>query len=235
MKIEDTVAFVTGSNRGLGRALVEALLARGARRVYAATRTGTMLHGDPRVTAVRLDVTHPEQAREAAALAHDTRLLINNAGVLASFNVLAADPRHLAEDLQVNAFGMLDVVRAFAPTLVVNGPSAIVNVLSVVAMASMPALGGYSASKAAAWSMTQAMRGELGPKGVTVHAAFPGPIDTDMIRSFDMPKTSAADVARGILDGVEAGTEDIAPDAMSASVLATFQRDPRAVERQFAK
>jgi short-subunit dehydrogenase len=137
--------------------------------------------------------------------------------------------------LQVNAFGMLDVVRAFTPALIVNGPSAIVNVLSVVAMASMPALGGYSASKAAAWSMTQAMRGELGAKGVTVHAVFPGPIDTDMIRSFEMPKTSAADVAQGILDGVEAGTEDIAPDAMSANVLATFQRDPRALERQFSR
>lgn len=235
MKIEDTVAFVTGSNRGLGRALVDALLARGARRVYAGTRTGATLHGDPRVTPVRIDVTKPAEVRAAAALAQDTRLLINNAGVLASFNALTAEPQQLHDDLQVNALGMLDVARAFAPVLVTNQPSAIVNVLSVVALGSMPALGGYSASKAAAWSFTQALRAELGAKGVQVHAVFPGPIDTDMIKTFDMPKTSAADVARAILDGVLAGNDNIAPDPMSASVLETYLHDPRAVERQFSR
>lgn len=233
MKLEDTIAFVTGANRGLGRALVDVLLARGARRVYAATRDGKLAHPDPRVVPIRLDVTNAAEVRAAAAAAKDTTLLVNNAGVLESFSVLDTDVERLRRDLDVNFYGVLGVVRAFAPALVAN-KGTIVNVLSVVSMASMPALGGYSASKAAAWSLTQSLRGELGPKGVRVHAAFPGPIDTDMIKGFDMPKTSAADVARAIADGVAAGTDDIAPDPMSADVLATFKKDPSAVERRFA-
>lgn len=233
MKLEDTVALVTGANRGLGRALVEALLARGARRVYAASRDAGA-HSDPRVVALRLDVTDPDQVQAAAAAAPDVRLLVNNAGVLASMSVLTSEPAELRRDLDVNYHGVLDVVRAFAPALIATGDAAIVNILSVVAMASMPGLGGYSASKAAAWSLTQSLRGELRPKGVRVHAAFPGPIDTDMIRGFEMPKTSPADVANAILDGVAAGHDDIAPDPTSADVLATFVRDPREIERRFA-
>lgn len=234
MKLENTVAFVTGAGRGLGRALVETLLTRGAARVYAATRDGKFTHADPRVTAVELDVTRPEQARAAAALAGDTRLLINNAGVLASMSVLGSGRDQLQRDFDVNYYGIVEVVRAFEPRLVAATPAAIVNVLSVVAMASMPALGGYSASKAAAWSLTQSLRGELRSKGVAVHAVFPGPIDTDMIRGFDMPKTSPLEVARAILDGVAKGQADIAPDPMSSDVLATFLHDPRAIERRFA-
>ena len=234
MNIQDTVTLVTGANRGLGRALVAQLLARGARKVYAATRDGEPVDPDKRVVAIRLDITDPTQARAAAQTAPDVRLLINNAGVLASMNVLVSEPADLHRDVDVNYYGLLHMARAFAPQLIASKHAAIVNVLSVAAMASMPALGGYSASKAAAWSLTQALRGELRGKGVAVHAAFPGPIDTDMIRGFDLPKTSAADVAKAILDGVVAGTEDIAPDAMSSDVLATFQRDPRAIERRFA-
>lgn len=234
MNIENTTALVTGANRGLGRALVANLLARGARRVYAATRDGKPVAGDARIIPLALDITDPVQATAAAKAAPDVRLLINNAGVLASLNVLASEPAALQRDVDVNYYGLLNMARAFVPQLVAGGGAAIVNVLSVAAMASMPALGGYSASKAAAWSLTQALRGELRGKGVAVHAAFPGPIDTDMIRSFDLPKTSAADVARAILDGVVAGHDDIAPDPMSADVLATFLRDPRAIEQRFA-
>ncbi len=233
MKIEDTVSLVTGANRGLGRALVHALLARGARKVYAATRDGRAVDPDPRVVPLRLDITDAAQARAAAAAAPDVRLLVNSAGVLASMSVLASEPAEIRRDVDVNYYGLLHMARAFAPQLAAGQPAAIVNVLTVAALASMPALGGYSASKAAAWSLTQALRGELRGRGVAVHAAFPGPIDTDMIRSFDLPKTSAADVANAILDGVAAGTEDIAPDPMSLDVLATFQRDPRAIERRF--
>lgn len=232
MKIEGTVAFVTGAGRGLGRAFVDELFARGASRVYAGTRDGT--HPDTRVTPIRLDITNPEQATQAAAAAADTRLLVNNAGVLASYSVLGSTPADLQRDVDVNYHGLLNVTRAFSKTLIAARSGAIVNVLSVVSMASMPALGGYSASKAAAWSLTQALRAELKLHGVAVHAAFPGPIDTDMIRSFEMPKTSAQDVARAILDGVAAGKDDIAPDSMSSDVLATFERDPRALERRFA-
>ncbi|HEU0029490.1 MAG TPA: SDR family NAD(P)-dependent oxidoreductase [Kofleriaceae bacterium] len=232
MNLENITAFVTGANRGLGRALVEQLLARGAKRVYAATRSGTLEHRDPRVVPVRLDVTDPAAARDAASAARDTELLVNNAGVLASASVLSAERAQLDADFAVNVHGVLNVTRAFAGQL--PRGAAIVNVLSIVSMASMPAIGGYSASKAAAWSVTQALRAELAPAGVAVHAAFPGAIDTDMIRSFDMPKTSPADVARGILDGVADGTLDIAPDAMALDIMQTFLRDPRELARKLA-
>jgi NAD(P)-dependent dehydrogenase (short-subunit alcohol dehydrogenase family) len=234
MKIQDISAFVTGANRGLGRALVDALLERGALRVYAASRGGDVTHPDRRVTAVRLDVTDPAQIRAAAAAAPDVRLLVNNAGTLASMSLLAADPAAIHRDLDVNLHGPLEVARAFLPRLAEGPEAAIVNVLSIASLANMPGIGGYSVSKAAAWSATQAMRAELRSKHVRVHAVFPGPIDTDMIRSFEMAKTGAAEVARAIVEGVASGTEDIAPDPVSIEVLATFARDPRAIERKFA-
>lgn len=236
---EDTVAFVTGANRGLGLALTNELIARGARRVYAASRDKTKMMttaSDPRIVPIQLDITNAEHVRAAVAAAGDTTLLINNAGVLASMSVLTSEPSKLRQDLDVNYYGVLDLVRAFLPALekqVAKG-AAIVNVLSVASLANMPALGGYSVSKAAVWSLTQALRGELRPRGIRVHAVFPGPIDTDMIRGFDMAKASAESVAKAILDGVRAGKDDIAPDAMSSSVLETFTRDPRAIERQFS-
>jgi NAD(P)-dependent dehydrogenase (short-subunit alcohol dehydrogenase family) len=125
-------------------------------------------------------------------------------------------------------------VRAFVPVLAAVPDAAIVNILSVVAMASMPPIGGYSASKAAAWSLTQSLRAELRGRGIRVHAAFPGPMDTDMARSFAMPKTPADIVARAVIDGVAGDREDIATDPMSADVLATFARDPGEVARRFA-
>ena len=242
MKLEDSVALVTGANRGLGRALVQSLLERGARRVHAAARTAEAAAAlralDPdRVSPLVLDVTDPAQVAAAAAAASDVQVLINNAGSLASYAVLGAEPDAVRRDMDVNFFGVLALARAFAPALsraAEAGEAALVNVLSVVSLGSMPAVGGYSASKAAAWSLTQSLRGELGARGVRVHAVFPGPIDTDMIRSMGMPKTSPADVARALLDGVAAGTEDIAPDPMSAGMLATWQHDPRAVARQLA-
>jgi NAD(P)-dependent dehydrogenase (short-subunit alcohol dehydrogenase family) len=236
MKIKDTIALVTGANRGLGRALVSELLARGARRVYAAGRDLRAIPEDPRVVPLRLDVTDAAQVEAAAAAAADVRLLVNNAGSLASMSVLGSSREALQRDLDVNYHGALNVARAFAPALAAapSGDAAIVNVLAIVSLASMPGIGGYSASKAAAWSLTQALRAELRAKGVRVHAAFPGPIDTDMTRGLELPKASAADVARGILDGVEAGQDDIAPDPMSADVLATFLRSPRELERSFA-
>lgn len=232
MKLTNITAFVTGSNRGLGQALVDELLARGATRVYAASRRPAPKHADSRVTPVLLDVTDPVAAEAAARAATGVQLLVNNAGSLASMSALTASDQELAHDFAVNVHGVRNVARAFVPTLA--SPAAIVNVLSVVAMASMPALGGYSASKAAAWSLTQSLRGELASRGIRVHAVFPGPIDTDMIRSFQMPKTSPRDVARAILDGVIADQDDIAPDVMSSDALATFQRDPRELARRFA-
>jgi NAD(P)-dependent dehydrogenase (short-subunit alcohol dehydrogenase family) len=237
MHLERSTALVTGAGRGLGLALVSELLRRGARRVYAVTRTAdphaelSALDRD-RVVPLVADVTNMAQIRAVAGRATDVDLVINNAGVLASTSVLDATVGDLQRDLDTNYFGVLYAARAFVPVL--RPGSAIVNVLSVVSLASVPALGGYSASKAAAWSLTQSLRADLAPRGVRVHAAFPGPIDTDMIRDLDLPKTSPAEVARALLDGVAADRNEIFPDPMSADVGTTWAHDPRAVERRLA-
>jgi NAD(P)-dependent dehydrogenase (short-subunit alcohol dehydrogenase family) len=244
MKIEHTTALVTGANRGLGRALVEELLARGARRVYATARDPKTLEAlvreaPGRIVPLRLDVTDTASLKAAAEQVPELDLLVNNAGVLASYDLLDSSPEALVADFNTNAFGVVGAVKAFLPALeraAARGPgkAALVNVLSVVSLGNMPSIGGYSASKAAALSLTQALRPGLSRRGISVHAALPGAIDTDMVRSFEMPKTSPQVVARGILDGLEQGLEDIAPDPMSLEVLAKWRRDPKAVEHQFA-
>ena len=186
-----------------------------------------------RVVPIALDVTNPEQAARAAAQASDVTLLVNNAGSLASFSVLEASRDQLQADLDVNFFGALETTKAFVPVLEKNRGS-VANVLTVLSYAPMPAIGGYSASKAAAWSMTQALRAELASRNVTVHGVYPGAVDTDMIRDFDMTKASPVDVANAVLDGVEAGREDIYPDAMSQGLADVWRKDPKALERQFA-
>jgi NAD(P)-dependent dehydrogenase (short-subunit alcohol dehydrogenase family) len=228
----------SGANRGIGLAVVEQLLARGARRVYATARTPATLSKatdlDPtRVVPLQLDFTARHQVAAAAARATDVTLLINNAGVLSFDSVLRLAPELVAQNMDTNYYGTLQMVRAFVPVLEANG-GAIVNVLTLVALASMPGLGAYNASKAAAWSLTQSIRADLGAKGIAVYGVFPGAVDTDMLRDVAMSKTSPQVVARAMLDGVEAGTEDIFPDPMSQQVYAAWWQDHKAVERQFA-
>ncbi|HWO21682.1 MAG TPA: SDR family oxidoreductase [Kofleriaceae bacterium] len=232
MQIEGIVAFVTGTNRGLGRAFVAELLARGARRVYAASRGGEA-HIDPRVVPVPLDITDPEQVRAAAAAAPDVQLLINNAGRNTAGLVLSSEPERLRQDMDVNVHGTLEVTRAFVPALEKNQPAAVVNILSVASLANLPMVGGYSVTKAALWSLTQALRAGLRDRGIRVHGAFPGVIDTDMAREFKVPKASPEEVVRATLDGVTAGKDDIETDPMSSQMMELFARDPRALERQF--
>ena len=246
MQIRDSVALVTGANRGIGRALVDALLAADARRVYAAARDvrtlASLAAANPtRVVPLAVDVTDARQVEAAAECAPDVTLLVNNAGALAMGGVLDAPLELVARDVDTNYYGVLRMARAFAPALVANAAgtpdgrgAAVVNLLTVVALASMPGLSAYNASKAAAWSITQSLRAALGPRGVEVFGVFPGAVDTDMIRDFDMPKTGAAEVARAVLAGVEAGTEDIFPDPMSRQLYAAWAQDHKAVERQFA-
>jgi NAD(P)-dependent dehydrogenase (short-subunit alcohol dehydrogenase family) len=238
MKIQGSNVLITGSNRGIGLALLEVALDRGAARVYATARNVSSLDAvarrDARVVALELDITSSAQVQRATLTANDVDVVINNAGVLASFGVLGSDGSDLQRDIDTNYFGLLNVARAFAPVLARRSKSAFVSVLSVAALANMPALGGYSSSKAAAWSLTQALRVELGKQSIQTFAVFPGPVDTDMIRTFEMPKAAPAAVARKILDGVESSTLDIFPDAMSSEIGALFAKDPRAVERRFA-
>lgn len=239
MRIDHAVALVTGANRGIGRAYVEALLARGARRVYATARNAETLApvvalDAARVVALPLDITNAADVRSAAERAPDVNLLINNAGILTFAQILDGDRARLDDEMRVNYFGTLDVVRAFAPIVEANGGGSIVNMLTLIALGSLPAMGGYSASKAAALSMTQALRAQLTGRGITIHGVFPGAVDTDMIRAVEMPKTPAADVVTAVLDGIEAGIEDIFPDAMSQGMGAVWLQDPKAFERQMA-
>ncbi len=238
MKLKDTVALVTGSNRGIGRCYVDALLGAGCQRVYAATRKPEALRdlvreSGGRVQTVPLDITDPVQCRAAAAQTGDIDILINNAGSLASYSLLDASRDQLDADFAVNFFGTLEVTRAFAPALERTG-GALVNVLTLVALASMPGIGGYSASKAAAFSMTQALRAELAGRGVRVFGVYPGAVDTDMIRSFEMDKADPAEVAAKTLTAIERDVEDIFPDAMSRGASEVWLENPLALARQFA-
>lgn len=234
--IENNVVFISGANRGIGKALVEAALKAKAKKIYAAARDIKKLpdFGDSRVVPVALDITSREQIDTAAKQASDTKILINNAGVLALASVVSGKPEELMQDMQVNYFGTLSMVNAFAPMIEKNGGGAIANVISVVGLASMAAAGGYSASKAALFSATQAMRAELKGKNIAVHGIFPGPIDTDMARDFAMPKTSAAVTAENIIAGLKAGREDIFPDPMAEQVSQLWLKDPKGLEKQFA-
>ena len=230
-------ALVTGANRGIGRAIVAALLARDVRKVYATARdAGTLadLAADPRVVTLRLDITDPDEIAAAVAAAGDVTLLVNNGGSLEFADLLAGDLTAIDADLRTNYFGTLAVTRAFVPVLRGNGGGAIVNMLSLVALGAVRGMGGYSVSKAAAASMTQAVRAQVADLGIAVHGVFPGAVDTDMIRAFDIPKAGAADVAHAILDGVEAGEEDIFPDPMSRDGHKAWRDDPKALERQMA-
>ena len=212
--IEDKTVLVTGANRGLGRALVDEALSRGAARVYAAARQPIVVR-DARVSALVLDVTNPAQIQAAAAGVGALDLLINNAGISVADDL--SQRAALEEHLAVNLYGPLDVTRAFLPVLT-RRRGAVVNVISLAAVAAVPIMPAYSVSKAAALSITQSLRARLAPTGVSVHAVVPGPIDTDMVRDLDIPKTPAAEVARATLDGLQRGEEEIFPDAMSRSL-----------------
>jgi NAD(P)-dependent dehydrogenase (short-subunit alcohol dehydrogenase family) len=231
MTIADRAVLVTGANRGIGQALVEEALRRGAKRVYAGTRQ-PLAHMDRRVTALTLDVTNAAQIQGAVERAESLDILINNAG-LALFDDLsdrAALERHLA----VNLFGTYGVTQAFLP-LLTRSRGAIVNVLSVAALATLPIVPAYSISKAAAFSLSQSLRALLVGRGVRVHAVLAGPVDTDMSRGFDVPKASPESVARAIFDGVEKGEEDIFPDPMSQTMAESWRSGAvKALERQFA-
>jgi NAD(P)-dependent dehydrogenase (short-subunit alcohol dehydrogenase family) len=236
MKIEGSVALVTGANRGLGKALVLALVEAGAAKVYAAARDVGKLAGDSsRVVPLALDTTKPEQIVAAVRKASDVTLLINNAGALTSYNVLATSQADFDADFRTNVHGTLAVIKAFLPVLeLAQDGATIVNVLSLTSLASFPALGGYSASKAAAYSVTQALRPQLKAKHIDLLAVLPGPIDTDMVKALPMPKTSPAETAKGVLAGIARGEEEIFPDPMAQQMGALWNRSHKEFERTFA-
>jgi len=212
--IAHSAVLVTGANRGIGYALVEEALRRGARRVYAGTRQ-PFTHPDERVTPITLDVTDAAQINAAVEQVDALDILINNAGVAAYDDL--SDRAVLEQHLAVNLFGTYGVTQAFRP-LLTQSRGVIVNSLSLTALAPYPIIPAYSISKAAALSLSQSLRALLAVQGIRVHAVLTGPTDTDMSREFDIPKASASSVAQAILDGVENGDEEIFPDPMSALI-----------------
>lgn len=236
MKIQGAIALVTGANRGLGKALVTALLEAGAAKVYAAARGARQSAvADARVVPLRLDTTSAAQIATAAGQAKDVTLLVNNAGVLTSFDVLTATPEALDADFRTNALGTLGVIKGFLPVLErARDGATIVNVLSLASLAAVPPMGGYSASKAAAYAITQALRPTLRAKRIEVLAALPGPIDTDMVKDIALPKASAVDVAAALVAGIERGDDEIYPDPMSQQMSALWTTSPKLLERALA-
>lgn len=219
MSFADSTVLVTGANRGIGRALVDEALRRGAKRVYAGTRR-PLTHPDGRVTPLAIDVTDAEQVRAAARSVGSLDVLVDNAGLALHDDL--GDPAVLDQHLAVNLFGTYRVTQAFLPLLTASR-GAIVNVLSVAALAALPVIPSYSVSKAAAFSLTQSLRALLAERGVSVHAVLAGPVDTGMSRDLPVPKAPAGAVARAVFDGVDDGEEEIFPDPMTEPLAAGWR------------
>ncbi|MBD2104298.1 SDR family oxidoreductase [Leptolyngbya sp. FACHB-261] len=241
MKLENSVALVTGANGGLGKAYVEALLAVGAERIYAAARKPESLSRivalDPeRVVPIQLDITDARSIQNVVASYQDVTLLINNAGVALNYGGFITHPdlESARAEMEVNYFGTLMMVQAFAPVLKQNGGGAIANVLSILAQATAPVIGTYSASKAAALALTKGIRAELAAQGTFVVAVMPGTIDTEMSKDYAGHKVSPMEVAQATLQAIVNEIEDVYPGEQATATAAQLLSDPKAVERQMA-
>ncbi|MBE9209713.1 SDR family oxidoreductase [Nostoc sp. LEGE 06077] len=240
MNTNGSVALVTGANRGIGQAFVEALVQAGATRIYATARNvdslkDVMAIAPDRIVPLALDVTNPEQVAVIAQTAPDVNLLINNAGVSGTGGFFATASLETARwEMETNYFGSLNIIRAFAPILKQNGGGTIVNLLSIASMVNVPVFASYSASKAALYSLTQGVRAELAQQGTLVVGVFPGPVDTAMAENVPLDKVPPIQIAHATLQAVEQGIEDVQPDPVSEQVFAGIRQDPKAVEKQFA-
>lgn len=240
MNVQKSVAFVTGANRGIGKAYVEALVQAGAFRIYAAARSIDTLSdvvaiAPDRIIPVVLDVTSSDQVNAAAQKAQDATLLINNAGVLGAGGLFIDNSVETAHwEMNTNYFGTLSMVRAFAPILQRNGGGAIINMMSVVSVANAPVFSSYSASKAALHSLTQGIRAELAQQGTQVIGVFPGPVDTAMAEAVPAEKFAPSEVAKAALRAIGTGVDDVYPDPVSQGIFFAIAEPLKAVEKQFA-
>ncbi|RST48064.1 SDR family oxidoreductase [Variovorax sp. DXTD-1] len=215
MKIENSVALVTGANRGIRLVFARELLARGARKVYAGARNPVAVTHSG-VQAMRLDVDNPQDVTAAAAQASDVTLVVNNAGIAQVGGFLASDSEEVTRRIfETNFFAVLRMSKAFAPILKANGGGALLNVLSAASWANGGELAAYSASKSAAWSLTNALRSELSAQQTQVLALHMAYVDTDLTRGFDVPKTSPGDIVKRALDGLEAGEDEVLADEIT--------------------
>lgn len=234
LSIAGSTVFLTGATGSLGQALTTALVRRGAVKIYAAGRNLSVLADRQSVVPIRLDVTSELDVGQAASIATDVTLLINNAGVNHNTTFMSSPDLQIArEEIEVNYLAPLRMTRAFAPTLIKNH-GAVLNILALLARVNLPLMGSYCASKAAALSLTQGLRGELAPKGVSVVAALPGAIDNRLTAAYDIPKMTPDDAAAGILDGLESGEEEVYVGDMARSLAERLATDAKAVERELA-
>lgn len=232
--IKGSVVLLTGATGAIAKALIAELKARGAAKIYAAARDVSSLKASDGLVPIRMDVTNDAEVAQAVAAAADVTLLINNAGINHNTAFLVAPDIAIArEEIEINYLAPLRVTKAFAPVLIKN-KGAVLNLLTILARVNLPFMGSYCASKAAGLSLTQGLRGELTPKGVRVAAALPGAIDTRMTAMLTIPKMTTADAAREILDGFEAGEEEIYVGEMARGLAQGLAHDPKGIERQLA-
>jgi NAD(P)-dependent dehydrogenase (short-subunit alcohol dehydrogenase family) len=218
MKIENATVLVTGANRGLGLVFTRELLVRGARKVYAGARDPATITQSG-VVPLRLDVTKSDDVTAAVEQASDVTLVINNAGIAQTGGFLAPDSEDVTRRIfETNFFAMLRMSKAFAPILKANDGGALLNVLSVVSWMNSGAMAAYSASKSAAWSLTNALRNELAAQKTQVLALHMGFVDTDLTRGFDVPKSSAEEIVKRALDGLESGLDEVLADERTLQV-----------------
>ncbi len=217
--VKGATVLVTGGQRGLGKAIVAELLERGAAKVYATARQPKP-GDDARVIGVELDVTEPESVAALARTAADAEIVINNAGVFAAPSLLGSDIEEVRTVFETNVFGALRVAQAFAPILARNGGGALVDILSILSW--VPGFGGYGASKAALWSVTNSLRLELEKQGTLVVGVHLSYTETDMTNGFDVAKNDPRDVARAVVDGIERGEVEVLADADTRQVKAAL-------------
>jgi NAD(P)-dependent dehydrogenase (short-subunit alcohol dehydrogenase family) len=243
LRIDGVVALVTGANRGIGLALVEALIARGARKIYGAARrpeslVDVAIASKGLVVPLRLDITQEAQVQQAVRVAQDVELLFNNAAVVGHAFGDFQDPIWLdaaRQEHETNVLGSLRVSQTFAPILAQHGGGAIVNVASVAGLVGMPLVLTYSSTKAALHSLTQSMRQMLRGQGTRVAGVYPGPVDTDMASQLTIPKASPASVAHAILDGLEQGLEEIYPDPLAKEYGEAYAVNPKGLEARITE
>lgn len=232
--IKGSVVLITGATGAIAKALIAELKARGAAKIYAAARDVSGLSASQGLVPVKMDVTNDAEVAAAARAAGDVTLLINNAGINHNTAFMVAPDVAIArEEIEINYLAPLRVTKAFAPALIKN-KGAVLNLLTILARVNLPFMGSYCASKAAGLSLTQGLRGELTPKGVRIAAALPGAIDTRMTAMLTIPKMSTADAAKEILNGFEAGEEEIYVGEMARGLAQGLAHDPKGVERQLA-
>jgi len=237
--IQGKTALVTGANRGIGKAIVERLVAEGATRVYAAARqleslTELVAQAPHVIVPVQLDVTNAADIANITQLVGQLDVLVNNAGIATGSGFVGETSLTIAqEEMATNYFGVINLTHGLMPVLRKSSAAAVVNVSSIAGISNFPTLGPYSASKAALHSFTQGLRAELRAANVAVVGVYPGPVDTRLTEGFDMPKASTSEVALAIVNALKAGHEDVFPDGFSQAMHQVFSQNPKALEQQF--